>query len=967
VDLARVIELYAPAGEGAGGQVGSGYLIGSQVVLTAAHVVVGLPGWPVDETLPTEVAGAGVCSARLLGERDWVPAVVAWRDEDNDVAVLRLAFGVPPLMTASAEPRWGRVVGSEPVDVTAVGFPWAQERPDRARDTEQLVGFIAPAGMAKAHLYAVTVTSAAPSVRAGGSPWAGMSGAALFAGPYLVGVVVVDPDRFGPDRVVAAPVAPLLSDADLAGLLETTDEVVPVRGRSPWLDRQGTDGPPVDTLLPPPAMVGRGRELTQLRAAAGKAIIGGSPVSIVVVHGMGGAGKTALARQLATELAGSFPDIRIEVDLYGFTPDRRPREPGAVLDELLRLAAFPASEIPGTTEGRSQLWRAHLSTRRSLLVLDNARDAEQVRPLLPGGAGAGRCLVVVTSRDGLAELEASAVVELGRLPLDDAVALLSNASHMDATRVSLARPELEALAALCGYLPLALRPVGSLLARIDPGDLVEVMRSASYPLQELGDADQAAGAAFAVSYQALAPPLQEALRACAWHPGPDFDADSIAALIDEPRGRAIIQLSDLADSNVLTAQPPQRYGFHDLFLVYARREAESRDGAIMIQAGQQRLCARLFLRLDAAVSLIHTDSRRVIGQNHDNAGFTGRDQARTWLTAATDELTTVAHAALRDNLAESTRFADALAYWLHADGKTDQPRLLYEALHKAAGLSGDRAGQAAALAGRGLMAYVRGEYPVAEVAFREACEVYRQIGDRLGEAEVVKSLADIDRVRGDAREAEDGYRDAYELYRAVEDSRGQADALTGLADMAYARRQQAEAEASYQRAHDLCEQIGYRSGQADALCGLGDVALLGGQPPRARELFARARDIYADIGNVHGLAYAWRGLGEAARRQGDTQEARQSYREALDLYERIGFGNRRADVLIGLGHVAQAEGDDETAHSLYRQAYDMSHQIGYRDGETAAREALDDRTPAAEEETQSAQIVPRSEGPRDAE
>jgi tetratricopeptide (TPR) repeat protein len=531
-------------------------------------------------------------------------------------------------------------------------------------------------------------------------------------------------------------------------------------------------------------------------------------------------------------------------------------------------------------------------------------------------------------------------VELGTLPPEDAIALLIHVSHMDAGQTSGVRAELEELAALCGYLPLALRPVGSLLARVDAGDLAEIMRSARYPLEELGDADQAAARAFAVSYEALAPPLQNTLRACAWHPGPDFDADSIAALLDEPRGRATIQLSNLADSNVLLARPGRRYAFHDLFLVYARREADNRDGAVMVHGGIQRLSARLFHRLDAAASLIHTDNRRVVGREHDKAGFTDRDQARAWLTAAADELTTVAHAALRDSVTESAAFAETLAYWLHADGMTDQPRRLYDALHTAAVLNGDRAAQAAALGGRGLIAYVRGEYLPAEVAFTESCQIYRQIGDRRGEADVVKSLADIDRVRGDDSEAEDGYRQAYDLYESVGDARGQADAVKGLGDMAYARRQPQEAEDSYRRAHDLCEQIGYRSGQADALCGLGDVALLGGNANRAGDVFARARDIYVDIGNVHGLAYAMKGLGDAARRQGDNEQARESYGEALDLYERIGFRNSYADVLTGLGDVARAEGDEERADSLYRQAYEISHQIGYRDGEAAALQAL---------------------------
>src|SRR6266568_7582344 len=525
------MEIYTSAARDSGGQVGSAYRIGPEAVLTAAHVVAGLPVWPPDEPVPTKVGAPGACSARPLGEQGWVPAVVAWRDENKDVAVLRLSPAVPPLPAGSPQPRWGRVEGLEPVTVSAVGFPWAQERPDRVRDTEQLFGFIAPAA-----------------------------------------------------------VAPLLADTDLAALLDTgIDRLVGVGPQS----REQARATGVDTLVLPPVMVGRGSELRQLRAAAQAVGAGGRSVAIVSVHGMGGAGKTALARSLAAEVVDMFPDARIEIDLYGFTPGRRPRDPGEVLDELLRLAGFAVADVPGTTEGRSQLWRSYLSNRRTLLVLDNARDGAQVLPLLPGGGGPGRCLVVVTSRNRLAELEAAAIVEAGVLPAEDAIALLVHAGRRDLAQMRGDRAELETLAALCGFLPLALRSVGSLLSRLDPGDLVEVMRSAQYPLQHLSQADQAAAAAFAVSYEALAVPLQDTLRACAWHPGPDFDADSIAALTGQPRPLVTIQLVELLDSNMLTDLPGKRYGFHDLFLGYARREAGSRDDQLTVRAARERLCARL--------------------------------------------------------------------------------------------------------------------------------------------------------------------------------------------------------------------------------------------------------------------------------------------------------------------------------------------------------------------------------------
>ena len=933
------MEIYTSAAGDSGGQVGSAYRIGPEAVLTAAHVVAGLPVWPPDEPVPIKVGAPGACSARPLGEQGWVPAVVAWRDENKDVAVLRLSPAVPPLPAGSPQPRWGRVEGLEPVTVSAVGFPWAQERPDRVRDTEQLFGFIAPAAMVKAGLYAVTVQTSAPAARAGGSPWAGMSGAALFAGPFLVGVVVVDPDGFGPDRVAAAPVAPLLADADLAALLDTgIDRLVGVGPQSREQAREAG----VDTLVLPPVMVGRGSELGQLRAAAQAVGTGGRSVAIVSVHGMGGAGKTALARSLAAEVVDMFPDARIEIDLYGFTPGRRPRDPGEVLDELLRLAGFAVADVPGTTEGRSQLWRSYLSNRRTLLVLDNARDGAQVLPLLPGGGGPGRCLVVVTSRNRLAELEAVAIVEAGVLPAEDAVALLVHAGRRDLAQMRGDRAELETLAGLCGFLPLALRSVGSLLSRLDPGDLVEVMRSAQYPLQHLSQADQATAAAFAVSYEALAVRLQDTLRACAWHPGPDFDADSIAALTGQPRPLVTIQLVELLDSNMLTDLPGQRYGFHDLFLGYARRETGSRDDQLTVRAARERLCARLLSRLETAADLIYTDNRRAARQEHAHAGFTGRDQARAWLTAAADELTTVARAALADGLPEAADLAGPLAYWLHADGKSDQPSLLYQDLRAAARQAGNQDGQAAALAGLGLVAYARGEYSRARDAFRESRELYEQTGNRRAQADVVKGLADVDRVLGDHREAQEGYRHAYDLYRETGDRRGQADALTGLGDMAYARGESRQAHDAYRQAHDLCEQIGYRSGQADALCGLGDVALLDGEPGRAHEAYQQAHDIYLDIGNVHGLAYALKGLGDAARSGGDHQRARETYGRARDLYQQIGFRNRYADVLRGLGDVARAQGDAEQADALYQQAYDICEQIGYRSGQADALRALGD-------------------------
>ena len=287
-------------------------------MLTAGHVVTGLPvRSPAQVTAGDE--GAGRCELRALGERAWMSGSVLWRDKSADVALIGLAGDVPPLPPGSPVPRWGRVDGMEPIAVSAVGFPWAQERPDRVRDSEQLFGFIAPATTVKAGLCAVTVLTAAPAGRAGGSPWAGMSGAALFAGPFLVGVVVVDPARFGTDRVVAAPIAPLLDDAELAGLLDVSADGVagvgprlrlavtaetslalapPYRAATPRLGRE-----PARLLLPEYGIVpfaGRDGDLETLQAWC----LNGTAPALRLITGAGGSGKTRLAAEACVRMAG---------------------------------------------------------------------------------------------------------------------------------------------------------------------------------------------------------------------------------------------------------------------------------------------------------------------------------------------------------------------------------------------------------------------------------------------------------------------------------------------------------------------------------------------------------------------------------------------------------------------------------------------------------------------------------------
>jgi hypothetical protein len=205
VDRYRVCELYA-AGLGAEGS-GSGYRLGDRLVLTARHVI-----------SPALAGPGGQVLVRPIGAPGWLPARVEWADADTDAAltVIEDEDWRPP--AGESVLRWGELAGSDPVPCAAVGFPWASVQPDRARDTAHLYGQLAPLGQLKAGRLDLDVVSASPSARADRSPWAGMSGAAVIADSYLVGVITIDPARYA-DRLVAIPAARLLADEEFLALL----------------------------------------------------------------------------------------------------------------------------------------------------------------------------------------------------------------------------------------------------------------------------------------------------------------------------------------------------------------------------------------------------------------------------------------------------------------------------------------------------------------------------------------------------------------------------------------------------------------------------------------------------------------------------------------------------------------------------------------------------------------------------
>jgi tetratricopeptide (TPR) repeat protein/transcriptional regulator with XRE-family HTH domain len=644
-----------------------------------------------------------------------------------------------------------------------------------------------------------------------------------------------------------------------------------------------------------PYFAGRAGELRLLDAVLADAGRGAGGVVISAIGGTAGVGKTALALHWAHRIARDFPDGQLYANLRGFDPAGSPADPADVLRGFLDALHVHPERFPADTERLAALYRSLLADRTMLVLLDNAADVAQVRPLLPASP---RCLVIVTSRSELSALaarEGARLLSLDVLPDKEANELLT--ARLGKARAAAEPTAITDLATLCARLPLALSVVVARAAAapsLPLAALVAELTELRGRLDALDVGDPAANVrtVFSLSYRHLPDAAARMFRLLGLHPGPDISAPAAASLAGVPLDAARAALRDLARASLIIESAPGRYGFHDLLRAYA---AEQAPAPRIINERREAIHRMLdhYLHTALHAHVVLYPGRQRIDLNAPRAlvtpeVFAAKPSALAWLRTEYQVLLKVVDLAAREGFDGHAwrlpvvlwTFFDVCAHW-HGGARTHRTAL------EAARRCGEEAGQAHALRGLGTFEVMLGEHARARRCLAEAQEVFRRLGDTYG-------LARTDLIMGQAFEFQGRHADALAVVKealrlsetAPDDPYMQlvrASALNGSAWYSAHLGEFGQARAHCTQAIELCQSIGYSPGEAGTWDTLGFVWQRLGDHAGAAACFLRAVRLEREMGSRFNLAMALAHLGDTYVSTGDLRAARRVWAEALTI------------------------------------------------------------------------------------
>lgn len=647
----------------------------------------------------------------------------------------------------------------------------------------------------------------------------------------------------------------------------------------------------------------------------------GSVMAVSALAGIGGVGKTTLAVHVAHQARRHFPDGQLYVDLQG--AGARAAEPETVLGAFLRALGTADSAIPETLDERAALYRSTLDGRRVLVLLDNAHDAAQIRPLLPGTEG---CAALVTSRVRMVDLAGAHLVDLDVMSPEEALQLFTRI--VGAERISSEREAALDVVAACGFLPLAIRIAASRLASRRTWTvsvLAAKLADERRRLDELQAGDLAVKATFELGYGQLEPAQARAFRLLGLADGPDISLAAAAALLDLDPHVAEDLLEALVDTSLVESAAPGRYRYHDLVRLYARSCAERDEQETGEREAALSRLLDFYLATAAGVYALERPGDRLVDhlERTEGAGltFSDRHDAQDWLYTEAGTLL----ACLRQSTAPAMLRRSIDLLWAALDlAESGANSKQYEAaaslMLDAARSGGDRRAERRALVTLSNAHLVAGRFALADQEASHVLELAHEADDPLPNCWAYNHRGVIAIYQSRHADGEKYLTRAIEAFRADENLPGEASSLCNLSRVHLAMGRTASAVALARKGIEIYDGMGHSLRGANARYALGIALTRSGGLQEATSSFQEALEVFRDS-----RQRLWEGmtifrLAETDLAADNPAQAASKAETALTVLRGIGGEWRRGNVLTVLGRALDGIGQTGRAEACWREA-----------------------------------------------
>jgi tetratricopeptide (TPR) repeat protein/DNA-binding SARP family transcriptional activator len=654
---------------------------------------------------------------------------------------------------------------------------------------------------------------------------------------------------------------------------------------------------------------------------------GRSTVPVIVISGLPGVGKTALAVH-AAHLLGDQYAYKVHVGLRAHDPASQPLEPAAALATALRTLGVRDDELPKSIEDRATTWRS--SARQALVVLDDARDEDQIVPLLPGAPG---CAVLVTSRHRLLNVPGMLALPLRTLPPADATAFFTTIA--DPSRIT-EPAEVAAVLGMCGYLPMQVQLAATQLRRHPTWTMADLIAR----LREIRAEDRELTASIELSYRYLMPEQQRLMHRLALHPDSSFSSYAGAALAGTPPFPATGRMLDaLVDYHLIEEPATDRFAFHDLIREYAKHVAHTREPERDRQQAIRRLLdyyARLADQADRVVYPFHRRLPVPAGPLAPDGRSTSpvlpllrsRQDCKRWMEAERTSLLHAARYAATKGFHEYTgllphllsKFLDAWGDWADAIDLHRRAATAWRAI-------GNPVGEARALIDLGFALSQMGRNDEAISHLQASLAITRESASQLDEADALSNMGVILWRQARYPQALDSQDEALAIWRSLGNRQGEANALHRSAIVLWHLRRPNDALRQAEQALAIYRELGDRQGETNSLNNLGDMHQAAGRNEQALTNYERALAMFRETGDRQGEAMAMNNIGDVCRRTGEQKTAIRYYRTALDEFRAIGDRRSQAETLISMGTAFSQEQDHSAAIDNFQKALVIAHLL----------------------------------------